>query len=75
MHTILGDDREQDENEAPGASKSGYLSVSFMEVYNETVFDLLAPSRVSLEVKAGKGGGKVECSLLCHVWFLNNFRK
>nr|XP_027209048.1 kinesin-like protein Klp68D [Penaeus vannamei] len=57
MHTILGDDREQDENEAPGASKSGYLSVSFMEVYNETVFDLLAPSRVSLEVKAGKGGG------------------
>lgn len=59
MNAILGDDREQDENEAPDASKPGYLSVSFMEVYNETVFDLLAPTRVPLEVKAGKGGGKI----------------
>ncbi|XP_063606176.1 uncharacterized protein LOC134781088 [Penaeus indicus] len=57
MHTILGDDRVKDENEAPNTSKPGYLSLSFMEVYNETVFDLLAPTRVPLEVKAGKGGG------------------
>lgn len=59
MHNILGDATQQDENQSPGVSKSKYLSVCFMEVYNETVFDLLAPTRVPLEVKAGKGGGKV----------------
>ncbi|XP_047470842.1 kinesin-like protein Klp68D [Penaeus chinensis] len=57
MHTILGDDSVQDENKGPDVPKPGYLSLSFMEVYNETVFDLLAPTRVPLEVKAGKGGG------------------
>ncbi|XP_042881011.1 kinesin-like protein FLA10 [Penaeus japonicus] len=57
MHNILGDATQQDENQSPGVSKSKYLSVCFMEVYNETVFDLLAPTRVPLEVKAGKGGG------------------
>ncbi|KAG7177582.1 chromosome-associated kinesin KIF4-like [Homarus americanus] len=32
------------------------LTISIMEVYNETVYDLLAPSRIPLKTKAGPGG-------------------
>ncbi|XP_066963231.1 uncharacterized protein [Macrobrachium rosenbergii] len=53
MFELLGTE-VMDQNRPPG--KRRHLTLSFLEVYNEVIYDLLTPTRNHLDIKAGYGG-------------------
>ncbi|XP_042214672.1 kinesin-like protein KIF22 [Homarus americanus] len=56
IHSLLGKDKNPSATQGDLTNTARSLTISIMEVYNETVYDLLAPSRIPLKTKAGPGG-------------------
>ncbi|XP_064078356.1 kinesin-II 95 kDa subunit-like isoform X2 [Macrobrachium nipponense] len=54
MCELLGTE-VMDQNRPPGKQRR-CLTLSFLEVYNEVIYDLLTPTRNALNMKAGYGG-------------------
>ncbi|XP_069158107.1 uncharacterized protein [Procambarus clarkii] len=57
MQALLGKDENHQPSQDMGTEGSRSLKISMMEVYNEAIFDLLGPTRVSLETKPATDGG------------------
>lgn len=59
MQALLGKDENHQPSQDMGTEGSRSLKISMMEVYNEAIFDLLGPTRVSLETKPATDGGRI----------------
>ena len=62
MCELLGPGVEK--GDSPSDRSQRLLKISFMEVYNEEIFDLLSPTRVPLKVKPGFAGGRKNMFIL-----------